>query len=437
VREQRGLVSNLRALGRPWVVGGLLFVTAGTLFLIKERSFFLPGKTSSGHHLIEGSCNSCHGGFEQVRNDSCSECHRAELASDTHPVSVFQDPRWAADLRETDATRCVTCHGEHREARGGVTIASSFCYPCHDDVPEKRATHKGLPPTSCGEAGCHNYHDNGTLTTAYLAKHDGEPALLRRDGLPSLGSPPIAAAAAPRPDADPALGAPAALVEAWLAGRHAAAGVSCSGCHGTGASLVRKPGVEKCGECHGFEQASWHLGKHGARDKLALDPLTAADARLPMKAASGAAARVMSCGTCHDVHRVDLRQAAVEACLACHDDAHSRSFASSSHGRTFGTGPGTPGPAEVSCATCHLPRVEVEEKGARRVAVQHNNNFTLRPTDRMARLVCQRCHGLELSLRALLDRGQVERNFDGSPSRELETFRMIQAFQKANGGGKT
>ena len=65
-----------------------------------DRSVFLPGETSSGHHQIELACESCHTPFGGVRQEACMDCHRAELelAQDSHDEAKFNDPRFAAEL---------------------------------------------------------------------------------------------------------------------------------------------------------------------------------------------------------------------------------------------------------------------------------------------------------------------------------------------------
>ncbi len=425
-------------VSRLWMVGLALALTLGGLFLSGHRQFFVPGTTSDGHHLLEPSCNSCHKGFAPIANDDCVSCHRPELASDTHPVRTFDDPRWASDLKEINALRCVTCHHEHKVAAGGVTIRREFCYPCHDDVVAKRASHKDLSPSSCGDAGCHNYHDNSGLNTAVLTAALGqpdqlaEPAVLARRLVPEPAGPHLA------PDAPAGVTAPAALVQAWDGSVHRRAGVGCSDCHGKGEAFALRPGFAACKTCHGFEVDTFGAGQHGVRTRLDLEPLRPADARSPMAAGASRLHPEHGCGSCHDVHSVDTRHAATEACLDCHADRHSLAFGSSPHARGATQLDPHDGRA-VTCATCHLPRVEVEEKGAVRVATNHNNSLTMRPIDRMARLVCNRCHGYELSLASLLDPQAGASNFAAKPSSRARSFLMVEAARlgrQPEGGGR-
>jgi predicted CXXCH cytochrome family protein len=419
---------------RPALLVFLLCVTlAGALtalFAAGRRQGFLPGETSDGHYLMQASCGSCHEPFRGVADARCADCHRAELEKDTHPLRLFDDPRWVADLEHLDARHCRTCHREHRRAAGGVTVEPRFCFPCHDDVVEKRASHRGFDPAGCGAAGCHNYHDNSRLTSAYLEAHLDEPALLADWGLPPRAAP--AAGRRPTP-APPGLASPPALVAAWEGGAHATAGVGCGDCH---RSAPPQPAelAAACSECHGFEATSFGAGKHGVRLGLELAPLHPALARLPMRAPL-AGLPALTCATCHDPHRVDTREAAVDACLRCHADAHSRSFPSSPHARLAAQPGARPGPREVTCASCHLPRVVVDDgRGGRRTRVNHNNTFTLRPPDRMAGLVCAACHGLDLALAALLEPGLGDSNYDRPPRSGAESLRLAAAARAAATG---
>jgi len=147
-------------------------------------------------------------------------------------------------------------------------------------------------------------------------------------------------------------------------------------------------------------------------------------ARLAMKPES--AHRELGCLSCHAAHRFDTRFAAVEACLSCHDDAHSRAYKTSPHFKLWqaelsGQAPAGSG---VSCATCHLPREIVSGSASERVLVQHNQNNNLRPNEKMIRTVCQSCHGLGFSIDALADRPLIQTNFAGQPSRHVESIDM-------------
>ena len=416
------------------------------------RSLYLPGETTGGHHQIEASCEACHEPGRGVQQDLCMGCHEGELAEadDSHPPIKFMDPRNAALTRIIDARRCVTCHVEHRP---GITLAMGlsqpvdFCRACHEDVGEERPTHRGLPFTSCQDAGCHNYHDNRALRETYLAERLDEPDLQSRGAVPPRDPARHPRTGAPlragQQDAPPGAGTAEHVAE-WLASSHARAGVNCTGCHGgaplaaaPGGAAARawtdRPGPDACRSCHADEVEGFSRGKHGMRQAAGLEPMRPGDARLPMT--DRAAHRELGCASCHGAHDFDTRRAAVEACLECHDDSHSRAYLGSPHherwvleqeGRYWrGSG--------VSCATCHLPRVRRVATDRPGVAVLHNQNEALRPVETMVRPVCQSCHGAGFSLAAVADPGLVKSNFRGAPARPADALDMVRRHRAAAG----
>lgn len=139
--------------------------------------------------------------------------------------------------------------------------------------------------------------------------------------------------------------------------------------------------------------------------------------------------RPSAAGAAHKAHRFDTRHAAVEACLGCYDDAHSRAYRASPHGRLWmaeRAGRDAPG-SGVSCATCHMPREAHQREGHAIVRVQHNQNRNLRPNEKMVRSVCLNCHGLGFSLAALGSPRLVARNFGGRPLGHIRGLRMARA----------
>lgn len=415
---------------RAWVllVTGGIVLALSLAFLFDDRRIFLPGKTSDGHHLFEGSCNSCHVAFASVSNENCIACHKPELREDTHALKIFDDPRWAATLEKIDALHCITCHKEHLVAERGVTVGRDFCFPCHDDVVAKLASHQNFTPESCWDAGCHNYHDNTALNVSFLKQRLGGEVILPKPEVFDRWVRTDTQEAHPVSHYPAELKVSQEILAGWEKSLHAVRDVNCLDCHKGGKEdFALSPDEKACARCHSFEVETFHRGKHGVRTSLKLSPLTPADARLPMKPSD----RKLTCSTCHDPHSVDTRRAAVEACLGCHNDPHSESFSRSKHFALFAadTGP-RPGPQVISCATCHLPRTKVEAKGRTKVVVNHNNTFTLRPRDRMVKEVCLSCHGLELAMNSIFDDRLVLNNFQGRPERNHETLKMVEAFRE-------
>ena len=400
------------------------------------RKVYLPGKTTHGHYQIELACHTCHTPLMGVKQDACTDCHAEELksANDTHPATKFNDPTNADRLAILDAQKCITCHREHvphLTHNMGLSLPTDYCYHCHQDVGEQRPSHVDLEHNSCATAGCHNYHDNTALYEKFLFQHAGEPDFLEDGRIPSLSTADhrIATKGAEGSsltvnDADhPVQSNPTEKVlHDWHASAHAAAGVNCSACHRWQEDAPWSDEVDHqaCKRCHEEEAEGFLQGRHGMRLALGMSPMQPRLARQPMK--SDAYHQELTCSSCHADHRYDTSYAAVDACLSCHDDAHSLAYENSSHFRLWqeevtaesdeGTG--------VSCASCHLPR---EERG-KRVVVQHNQNANLRPNEKMIRSVCIHCHGLQFSLDSLADRELIDRCFDGPPDVAIKSVEM-------------
>jgi predicted CXXCH cytochrome family protein len=300
---------------------------------------------------------------------------------------------------------------------------------------------------TCASSGCHRYHDNRALYEDFLAQRLDQAALLDKrtlrardfravaEQLPDYprGRYPLKPLARGDADAPPAAMARAGAVDDWLATAHAAAGVNCSGCHEArahgeaAATWVERPNQDVCTACHQSEAKGFLAGRHGMRLAEGLAPMTPARARIPMR--SEAHGTALGCTTCHGAHRFDTRKAAVEACLGCHRDEHSLAYEKSPHAALWrkeiaGQAPAGSG---VSCASCHMPRLahELADLGLTRTLVQHNQNDTLRPNDKMLRPVCLECHGLGFAFDALADRQSIAANFSGSPRVHVKSLEMV------------
>ncbi|MFI2812569.1 MULTISPECIES: cytochrome c3 family protein [Microbulbifer] len=402
-----------------------------------DKTLFVSGEMSHGHHQIELACTSCHGdGFagQEAMQQACLDCHadELELANDSHPRKKFLDPRNAPLLAELDARRCVTCHTEHQPETTremGVTLAGDFCFHCHNDIAEERSSHQDLAFDSCASAGCHNFHDNRTLYEDFLIAHVGQPALLPDAQLPARTAmqswlrenphrEPLRLQQADLDAGEPHKG----ISDSWVASRHAQAGINCSDCHSNGQlQFSSREIVEQCGSCHAGQRDAFTSGKHGMRLSAALPEdfahngaMTPAEARLPMRPGSKGA---LTCISCHGPHETDTRFAAVEACLGCHNDEHSLAYRESGHFQAWQQGEA----GGVSCANCHLPREEHDGE----ILVNHNQNHNLRPNEKMLP-VCLNCHGIEFALAALASERVLKSNFGLSPTTDHETFSLIR-----------
>ncbi len=414
---------------------------------------------------------------EKTLNKNCRVCHEDELkaANDSHSRNKFRNPRMAIYWSKLDARLCTSCHIEHRPEltrKGAVTVAMDFCVACHSegdqDIRTTRPSHADLTFDTCASAGCHNFHDNRALFEDFLIRHAdrSEPvrpsvhklsALYHARETQSDAALTLSDAIAP----STALADPAPLHH-WADSGHATTGIQCIACHAenlteeasadeVAAHWIEAPAMTVCLDCHKPEARTFVMGRHGMRqhpniakprdlpsilqetgpfriapkitswlkDPSAPAYMTVGEARLPMHADADPRLAV-NCGSCHRPHAVDTEWAAAQACVTCHDDQHSRSYFSSPHyalwqSEVAGQSPSGTG---VSCATCHVPKVE--RRG--QITSNHNQNDNLRPNEKMIRTVCLDCHSLGFSLDALADTDLVKRNFRGKPAVHVESI---------------
>ncbi len=346
-------------------------------FMSENKTALLPGRTTSGHHQIEMECAACHTEEKKknvftssgVPSSACMSCHGEALAkfSDSHPTRKFKNPENIIFTSKIDALNCITCHSEHNPkvtSTMGVTIPPDYCAHCHEVTRESLDSHKNLTYDPCHTAGCHNYHDNTDLAPSFLLKHYGEQKMLSEVKKRPLASD------QPCPDK-------------WTTG-------------------------ESCASCHSDHMHEFKQGKHGMRLAFPnLSPLVPEMARIPMR--NSAAHLKMDCMACHQPEK-PRAFASYNACVQCHDDNHTRNYDKSKH---FTIWDATKGQGGVSCASCHMPRIENEGGGYH---VNHDNSANLRPNEKMLRSVCNDCHGMQFSMDALADPKLIESNFQSSPT---------------------
>ena len=390
------------------------------IFVKQEKSAFIPGETTHGHYQIELKCSACHTPMMGVKQDACMSCHEDEMKDirDSHPENKFSDPRNFEMVQKLDARKCVTCHEEHSPHKTdsyGVSLPGDYCSSCHQDIGNERESHKGLAFNTCNNAGCHNYHDNRALYEGFLVKHYGED-----DNLKNACEIPLEKRkVSKRISADAPTPINPLIHQEWLSTAHAKAGVNCTDCHtdNENSKWDNKVSHKTCQECHEQETEGFLHGRHGMRLDAGLSPMTPAQARLPMN--KSAAHSQLNCISCHGDHRFDTKEAAVNACLKCHNDSHSLNYKKSPHFthwmRDLRSNTKTVG---VSCATCHMPRINKNGK----VTVEHNQSATIRPNEKMLRTSCMKCHGLGFSMNSLADKELIEKNFKGTPKVKVESL---------------
>jgi len=447
----------IAAITLTLLIGGYLgfVLLANTPWAVAKRTVFLPGNTTQGHYQIELACSACHKPFQGTPQKTCLNCHgeALKLADDAHARHKFADPRNAATLAHIDALHCATCHKEHKPELVrdlDVTVPDDFCFSCHSDIAKERPSHQDFDPKNCASGGCHNYHDEKALYEDFLTAHLHEQdtqltALLpsRNQSEQTIISKPKAPLGESDGDAPSQVQLPASQLKAWVDSAHGRAGVNCSDCHqGKSAAGALQPWKNQldhktCETCHEQESKGFLGGKHGMRLSQGLPAMRPAMARLPMN--PDAHDKSLSCAACHDTHAFDTRRAAVEACLGCHADEHSKGYKQSAHFRRWqdeidgkleaGSG--------VSCASCHLPRIAARKDGRTETHVQHNQSMNLHPNEKMVRGVCMQCHGLGFSLDALADESLLRNNFNGRPKAHVKSLDMVEERLRLKAERKT
>lgn len=428
-------------------------------------------------------------------NKTCTNCHKEELkaSNDSHPIKKFKDPRQADLWEKIDGRLCTSCHMEHvpeiTTVAGAVTLPMDYCVACHSegeqDVRVNRPSHAALDYTTCASSGCHNYHDNKALYEDFLAKHGQDPWMTSAP----VSALAIEARSRTRPDDvtlylaavdAPEVGRDPKIEQDWAHSAHAVAEVGCADCHARKAKTAQEieeqwlaeVDMKTCARCHRGEASTFAQGRHGMRNHPELAKPRKADKQIrsltgykvekesrvatllaflddpaPPAKMSVADARVdlhpdahgeLTCSTCHAPHEADIRKAAVESCTSCHADDHSAAYEGSPHHDLWEAelANDLPPGSGVTCATCHMPRMEDDETGE--PFVQHNQNATLRPNEKMIRPVCMDCHGLPFAIDALADPALVANNFRGQPSVHIEsvTWALRRVETEAEGANQ-
>lgn len=427
-----------------WIAWALISISVGaylsyTMFIAEDKSQFLIGEASHGHFQIEMACETCHTtafGGKDVLQEACVSCHAEELeeAHDSHPKKKFTDPREAYRLEILDARYCISCHTEHQNEQTramGVTLPDDYCYHCHEEVGEERESHQDLPFDSCASSGCHNFHDNRALYESFLVKNANQPWIKTIATI----APRNAESRNYRPKILPnesefqeKINQHPDISQHWQASAHANSGIDCGGCHTEKEddAWIEKPGIDQCENCHKDEVKGYTQGKHGMRLaknlSSTLSPTKPSSSKLKFHDKSLHLEH--SCDSCHKAHEFDTQTAAVEACLGCHSDEHALAYKDSKHFSSWinelnGMSPENSG---VTCATCHMPRIEKEVKNTKIITVQHNQNWNLRPNEKMIRSVCMNCHSLAFSIDALADEALIKNNFSKRPGIHIESI---------------
>jgi predicted CXXCH cytochrome family protein len=125
------------------------------------------GPLIPAHQTTVGdNCGACHAnGFEMVRNESCTSCHR-NLADH---VDFTRIP-----MPELQQTRCATCHREHNEPHSLVVMADALCTDCHRDPASHTTAKIDIDPVTRFKQGEHPDFDWHLLQPRRMAAGTGE-----------------------------------------------------------------------------------------------------------------------------------------------------------------------------------------------------------------------------------------------------------------------
>ena len=106
-------------------------------------------------------------GYDKVENAACIACH--DRPNDRHPVSRFEELRFASQREIFGPHECVNCHGEHLGERVG-RVEMDFCQHCHSDLDVVDdpvvPSHQELASTGSWRTclTCHDFHGNHLMT---------------------------------------------------------------------------------------------------------------------------------------------------------------------------------------------------------------------------------------------------------------------------------
>lgn len=94
-----------------------------------------PGALSSAHHSFGRDCGKCHATpFVQTKNEQCENCHQSigwHFALNTKAAKALHE---SVFMQSDDASRCASCHRDHKGPLGLIRQDSPLCTQCHADL---------------------------------------------------------------------------------------------------------------------------------------------------------------------------------------------------------------------------------------------------------------------------------------------------------------
>lgn len=94
-----------------------------------------PGPLSSAHHSFGRDCAQCHATpFVQTKNEQCESCHKTigwHFALNTKEAKAMHESIF---MQSKDASRCASCHRDHKGPMGLIRQDSPLCTQCHANL---------------------------------------------------------------------------------------------------------------------------------------------------------------------------------------------------------------------------------------------------------------------------------------------------------------
>ena len=186
-----------------WTALSALLLAGMSYAMLKgeDRTLFMPGPLTAGHHQLELACTACHQrhafSAEQARRpENCGKCHlgpdhpQKEIYEESkHGIAFFANvdamnldsPKWIVGEDYTAAPTCATCHRQidsvHRKVIEGRLWTEEphkipACVDCHAPHKIRRVFYpEGLANKDC--LTCHGQPDlamlrNGESVSLYI-----------------------------------------------------------------------------------------------------------------------------------------------------------------------------------------------------------------------------------------------------------------------------
>ena len=212
-----------------------------------------PGALASAHHSFGRDCAQCHATpFVQTQNAQCESCHKSigwHFALNTKEAKALHE---SVFMQSADASRCASCHRDHKGPLGLVRQDSPLCTQCHADLKTRH------PETSLPNVADFGHDHPAFKLSLLMPGKIGKDAVLRL----AQNSPIIETSNLKFPH-------DIHLAPKGLRGPNGKVTMDCKNCHVPDEEGIRfKPTAMKqhCQDCHSLEfepKASHRQVPHG------------------------------------------------------------------------------------------------------------------------------------------------------------------------------